>query len=128
MKNTIVACATLTLLMGPALAQQTDNSTTYKTQAEEYFNTHQPGRIFDPHSGLYKSGQENRVYVDEYQRQDGTVIEGHTRALPGQATDPSAPSKNRRRGSSKASFKNGGRGKGGLDFNRGYNQVGKPTP
>ena len=123
MKRTIVAYATLSLLMGPALAQQNDNRTPYKTQTEEYFSTHKPGRIFDPQSGLYKSGQENRVYVDEYQRQDGTVIEGHTRAMPGQATERTS---SKRSGGSKAGFKNGGKSKSGLDFNRGYNQLGKP--
>lgn len=59
------------------------NRTNFKTQTEEYLNTHQPGRIYDLGNGEYKSGQENKVYVDGHTRSDGTEVHGHKRSYPG---------------------------------------------
>lgn len=59
------------------------NRTKFKTQNDEFMNTHEPGRIYDLNNGEYKSGQENKVYVDEHTRSDGTHVNGHKRSYPG---------------------------------------------
>lgn len=82
-RESFVARETRSVRGSSASARSSPNATPYKSNADEYFNTHQSGRVFDLGSGKYQAGAgENRVYVNPYQRQDGTTVGRHTRSYP----------------------------------------------
>lgn len=74
------------------------NYTEFSSQRNEYFNTHKLGRVFDLQSGQYVTGQENRVYVDAYQRKDGGYVNRHTRSYPSTSSPSGARTTPRRSG------------------------------
>ena len=61
-------------------AERRANRTNFKTQNDEYFHTHNDGRVYDLSNGEYKTGQENKVYVDGHTRADGTRVRGNKRS------------------------------------------------